>query len=25
MTKIGDVTMPLVDGHERRLGHVSRP
>ena len=25
MTKIGDVTMPLVDGRERRLGRVSRP
>ena len=25
MIKIGEVTMPLVDGRERRLGRVSRP
>jgi hypothetical protein len=25
MIKIGDVTTPLVDGRERRLGRVSRP
>jgi hypothetical protein len=25
MIEIGDVTMPLVDGRERRLGRVSRP
>jgi hypothetical protein len=24
MIKIGEVTMPLVDGRERRLGRVSR-